>query len=248
MRKIDSECVSVERQKLLDDLHSKYCHGNRRWQRWAYLRKKYSWLFVIQGTLFLKRSLDIILSIALLAALSPLMLLVALLIKLTDRGPLFYVTDRVGRWSKPFRFPKFRSMVSNANRMKAEGDDLNHHDTGVTFKARNDPRVTWIGRIIRKTSIDELPQLWCVLKGEMSLVGPRPPVPDEVEKYTQGDRRRLEVRPGITCFWQVSGRADIPFSKQVEIDLQYIESQGILMDLWVLLKTIPAVLTGKGAY
>jgi lipopolysaccharide/colanic/teichoic acid biosynthesis glycosyltransferase len=113
---------------------------------------------------------------------------------------------------------------------------------------KNDPRVTWIGRIIRKFSIDELPQLWCVLIGDMSLVGPRPPVPREVALYTLKDRRRLESTPGLTCIWQVSGRGDIPFPQQVELDVEYIESQSLWLDLKILLKTVPAVLTGKGAY
>jgi len=118
----------------------------------------------------------------------------------------------------------------------------------VTFKMKRDPRVTWIGRIIRKFSIDELPQLWCVLKGDMTLVGPRPPVPREVAAYTLADRRRLDVTPGLTCFWQVSGRSDIAFPQQVQLDVQYIESQSLWVDFVVLLKTIPAVLLGKGAY
>jgi lipopolysaccharide/colanic/teichoic acid biosynthesis glycosyltransferase len=113
---------------------------------------------------------------------------------------------------------------------------------------KKDPRVTWIGRIIRKVSIDELPQLWNVLKGDMSLVGPRPPVPKEVELYTLSDRRRLDIIPGITCIWQVSGRGDIAFDEQVQLDVQYIESQSFWIDIKILLKTIPAVLTGKGAY
>ena len=118
----------------------------------------------------------------------------------------------------------------------------------ITFKMKKDPRITWIGRIIRKLSIDELPQLWCVLKGDMSLVGPRPPVPSEVEKYTLSDRRRLDIKPGLTCIWQVSGRGDIPFKEQVKLDVQYIESQSIWLDIKIILLTVPAVLTGKGAY
>jgi lipopolysaccharide/colanic/teichoic acid biosynthesis glycosyltransferase len=122
------------------------------------------------------------------------------------------------------------------------------HPEEKTFKIKRDPRITWIGRIIRKWSLDELPQLWCVLKGEMSLVGPRPPLPQEVEKYTLQERRRLDVRPGLTCIWQVSGRSEIPFSKQVALDVQYIESQSFWLDFKLLLKTIPAVILGRGAY
>lgn len=121
-------------------------------------------------------------------------------------------------------------------------------DGGVLFKMKHDPRVTRVGRFIRKASIDELPQLWNVFVGDMSLVGPRPPVPSEVDQYSLSDRRRLDVVPGITCIWQVSGRSDIPFPEQVELDVQYIDSQSLLTDLKILLNTIPAVLLGKGAY
>ena len=127
---------------------------------------------------------------------------------------------------------------------------MNYNDLkeGVTFKIKRDPRITWIGRILRKTSMDELPQLWCVLKGEMSLVGPRPPLPEEVSLYILQDRSRLDVTPGLTCIWQVSGRSEIPFSSQVKLDREYIESQSFWLDLKLLLKTIPAVILGRGAY
>jgi lipopolysaccharide/colanic/teichoic acid biosynthesis glycosyltransferase len=139
-------------------------------------------------------------------------------------------------------------MVVNAEALKDTLLSQNVHKEGVTFKMKKDPRVTWIGGIIRKLSIDELPQLWCVLKGDMSLVGPRPPVPREVAQYSLADRRRLDVTPGLTCIWQVSGRGDIPFPQQVELDVQYIQSQSFWLDIKLLLKTIPAVLLGKGAY
>ncbi|UCD91022.1 MAG: sugar transferase [Desulfobacterales bacterium] len=139
-------------------------------------------------------------------------------------------------------------MVVEAETIKDSIFDQRDHEDRITFKMKKDPRITWIGRIIRKLSVDELPQLWNVLKGDMSLVGPRPPVPREVEQYTLLDRRRLDVIPGLTCFWQVSGRGDIPFDQQVELDVQYIESQSFWTDIKILFKTIPAVLTGKGAY
>lgn len=138
-------------------------------------------------------------------------------------------------------------MVINAEEIKDRLLDQSDLGDSVTFKMKKDPRVTWVGRIIRKFSIDELPQLWCVLKGDISLVGPRPPVPREVAEYTLADRRRLDTTPGLTCTWQVSGRSDIPFEKQVELDVKYIESQSLTMDLLLLLKTIPAVLVGKGS-
>jgi exopolysaccharide biosynthesis polyprenyl glycosylphosphotransferase len=196
----------------------------------------------------LKRLVDVVGAAVLLLALSPLFLIVALLIKLNDRGPVLFWQLRVGRWGRPFWFPKFRSMVVNAEELKAKLLAQNDHGDSVTFKMKRDPRITWIGRIIRKTSIDELPQLWCVLKGDMSLVGPRPPVPQEVAKYTLTQRRRLEVSPGLTCLWQIGGRGDLPFSRQVELDIEYIESRSLWMDLRILVKTIPAVLLGRGAY
>jgi lipopolysaccharide/colanic/teichoic acid biosynthesis glycosyltransferase len=222
--------------------------GRGTWLRYLrYWRKKYMFLFVTGGAKTLKRFLDITVSLGLLVSLLPLFLLVALLIKLTGGGPVLFWQTRVGRWGREFPFPKFRSMVANAEQLKGELLAENDHKVGVTFKMAKDPRVTWIGRIIRKLSIDELPQLWCVLKGDMSLVGPRPPIPAEVAKYTLTDRRRLDVTPGLTCIWQVSGRSTLPFPKQVELDIQYIESQSFWLDIKLLLKTIPAVLLGKGA-
>lgn len=196
----------------------------------------------------LKRLLDILVAGLALIALLPVLLSVALMIKLTDHGPILFWQTRIGKWGKPFRFPKFRSMVVNAEVLQKQLLIDNHHGECVTFKMRKDPRITWIGRIIRKTSIDELPQLWCVLKGDMSLVGPRPALVREVEQYSLDDRRRLDVTPGITCIWQVNGRADIPFDQQVELDVQYIKEQSLWTDIKLLLKTIPAVITGRGAY
>ncbi len=183
-----------------------------------------------------------------LLCLAPLFAVVALLIKLTDRGPVLFWQKRVGRWGREFPFPKFRSMVVNAEKLKAQLLARNDHKDGVTFKMKRDPRVTWVGRLIRRLSVDELPQLWCVLKGDMSLVGPRPPVPNEVARYTLEDRRRLDVTPGLTCIWQVSGRGNIPFPQQVKLDVDYIEQRGLWLDFRLLLRTIPAVLTGKGAF
>jgi lipopolysaccharide/colanic/teichoic acid biosynthesis glycosyltransferase len=173
---------------------------------------------------------------------------VILLIKITDRGPVLFWQTRVGRWGREFALPKFRSMVVDAELLQDALRERSGQPAGVTFKMKRDPRVTWIGRIIRKFSIDELPQLWCVLKGEMSLVGPRPPLPSEVAQYTLTERRRLEVVPGLTCSWQVGGRSDIAFPQQVALDVQYIESQSLGLDLKLLLHTIPAVILGRGAY
>ena len=195
----------------------------------------------------LKRGIDIIGSLFGLILLSPVFALTALAIKVEDRGPVFFASDRAGKWGKRFKMYKFRSMILEADQLKE--DLLDQNETGgVIFKMKHDPRITRVGRLIRKLSIDELPQLYNVLRGDMSLVGPRPHPPKEVELYTLTDRRRLDATPGLTCFWQVSGRSDINFETQVRLDVQYIESQSLWGDLKLLLKTIPAVLTGRGAY
>lgn len=196
--------------------------------------------------LLAKRIVDIGISAITLLVLSPLLLLTALLIKLTSPGPVFFVQDRVGMNQRRFHLYKFRSMVVNADEMKKELAHLNELD-GPAFKIGNDPRITRIGRFIRKASIDELPQLYNVLKGEMSLVGPRPPLPDEVSQYQWLFRRRLSVKPGITCVWQVSGRNETTFDEWMKMDKQYVENWSLLLDFKILLKTIPAVLFCRGA-
>ena len=216
--------------------------------KWRYWRKKYAWIIVVGSAKALKRIIDILGSSLLFLSLWPLLLVLALCIKLTDGGPVLFWQTRIGLWGKEFPFPKFRSMVVNAEQLKDDLLEQSDHNDSITFKMKNDPRVTWIGRFIRKLSLDELPQLWCVLKGDMSLVGPRPPVPREVAEYTLADRRRLDAIPGLTCIWQVSGRGDIPFDQQVKLDVQYIESRSFRMDIKLLFSTIPAVLLGKGAY
>jgi exopolysaccharide biosynthesis polyprenyl glycosylphosphotransferase len=194
----------------------------------------------------IKRLFDIISSAAALVALSPLLVTVALIIKLTSRGPIFFKQKRVGLHGKPFNMLKFRSMVVNAEELKAKLEALNEQ-TGPVFKIKNDPRITRIGRFIRKYSIDELPQLLNVLRGEMSVVGPRPPLPSEVEKYAAWQRRRLSVRPGLTCIWQVSGRNQISFEEWMYLDMQYIDNWTLLTDLSLILRTVPVVITGSGA-
>jgi len=170
------------------------------------------------------------------------------LVKLTDGGPMLFIQNRVGRGGQVFRCYKLRSMVVDAERVKKELLAANQHADARTFKIVNDPRITWIGKIARKYSIDELPQLFNVLKGDMSLVGPRPPVPSEVALYNSYDFRRLEVKPGLTCLWQISGRSNLAFPEQVKLDVDYIQRRSLAFDLKILLMTIPAVLTAKGAY
>lgn len=242
---------SASRVELVEELYRHYgkpALSRSFRQRWRFLRKRYSWSFIVGGANAFKRFLDITVSAGMLILLAPLFLLVAAAIKVTDRGPVIFWQVRVGQWGREFAFPKFRSMVIDAERLKDQLLQKNDHKAGVTFKMKHDPRITWIGRFIRTLSVDELPQLWCVLRGDMSLVGPRPPLPREVAQYTLRDRRRLDAQPGLTCIWQVSGRGDIPFDRQVALDLKYIESQSPWLDLLLLMRTVPAILTGRGAY
>jgi lipopolysaccharide/colanic/teichoic acid biosynthesis glycosyltransferase len=223
------------------------CSAPRRARLRAW-RKRLAWRAVVGGASALKRAVDVVVAALALVALCPLFALVAAAIKLTDGGPVLFWQTRVGQRGRELRFPKFRSMGLDAEKKKDALLAANDHGGSVTFKMKRDPRVTPVGRIIRKLSIDEMPQLWLVLTGDMSLVGPRPPVPREVEKYTLADRRRLDVKPGLTCIWQVSGRGDIPFEKQVRLDVDYIESRSLWLDLKLLFQTVPAVVLGRGAY
>ncbi len=241
---------SVKEEKVqgeqVDEMIARFTKGGKVKRSYAF--KRVLWRGVVRSTLFLKRLMDIFATMMALILLSPLFLIVGLIIRFTDGGKVFYYQQRVGKQGRIFSFPKFRSMVVNADKMKDQLLQQSEREGDITFKMKKDPRVTAIGRFIRRFSIDELPQLWCVIKGDMSLVGPRPPLPREVALYTQEDRRRLEVIPGLTGIWQVSGRADIGFEDQVKLDVLYIESHSIWLDIKLLFLTIPAVLTGRGAY
>ncbi len=195
-----------------------------------------------------KRALDVAFALFLMLLGLPLAFLVAFLVRLTSRGPVLYWQQRVGKDGVLFWFPKFRTMVANAEHLRDSLEPHNHHAGDILFKLRNDPRVTPLGRVLRKSSLDELPQLYCVLRGEMSLVGPRPPLPHEVARYSCRELGRLRVVPGLTCLWQVKGRSELPFQEQVRLDLDYIAQQGLWLDLKILFATIPAVLFGRGAY
>ncbi len=196
----------------------------------------------------IKRAMDASLAGLGVLALSPLFLLLAVVIRLDSRGPVLFSQTRVGEGGREFRCWKFRSMFVDAEARKAELENENEMAGGVTFKMKQDPRITRVGRFIRKASIDELPQLWNVFVGDMSLVGPRPAVPSEVAQYTPYERGRLDVKPGITCFWQVSGRSDLPFDEQVRLDIEYAKVRSLKVDIGLLLRTIPAVLFARGAY
>ncbi|HVK04712.1 MAG TPA: sugar transferase [Armatimonadaceae bacterium] len=199
------------------------------------------------GYIVAKRALDVLVAGGLMVLLFPLLLLVGIAIVVEDRGPMLYYQTRVGRNGRHFRFYKFRSMVRNADALKAQLAAKNESD-GPAFKMKNDPRVTRIGRILRRYSIDELPQLLNVLKGEMSLVGPRPHLPSEVAQYTGRQADRLAVQPGLLCLREVLGRSNVSFEQWVEWDLLYTEHRSLRTDMWILLRTLPAVFMADGAY
>jgi lipopolysaccharide/colanic/teichoic acid biosynthesis glycosyltransferase len=194
-----------------------------------------------------KRLFDLVMAAFALVILFPILLLVGLAIVLEDGGPVLYYQTRVGRNGLPFRFYKFRSMVRNADNLKDQLAAKNEAN-GPIFKIKNDPRVTRVGRLLRRSSLDELPQLLNVLRGEMSIVGPRPHLPREVDSYTERQRSRLAVQPGLVCLREVFGRSNLTFEQWVELDLLYIENRSLRTDLAVLAHLIPAVLCGEGAY
>ena len=193
-----------------------------------------------------KNTFDFAVSTCLILLLSPILLSLAILIKLDSRGPLLFFQERVGQNQRRFKMLKFRTMVTNAEELRAELEAWNEAD-GPVFKIKDDPRITRVGKYLRKYSLDEFPQLFNVWIGEMSLVGPRPPIPKEVEGYTWSQRRRLSVRPGMTGLWQVSGRSDTSFQEWVELDLQYIDNWSLWNDFLILLRTFKAVAVGRGA-
>ncbi len=194
-----------------------------------------------------KRTMDLLGALLGLLLFLPFFPLVALAIKLNSRGPVLYKSIRLGKDGKPFTFYKFRSMVDGAHESRNFLLHLNEVE-GPVFKIARDPRVTWVGGLLRRTSVDEVPQLLNVLRGDMSLIGPRPPIPEEVEKYEPWQRRRLDVKPGITCLWQISGRSKLGFDEWMRLDIRYIQYMSFLLDLKILLRTIPAVLSRDGAY
>jgi exopolysaccharide biosynthesis polyprenyl glycosylphosphotransferase len=196
--------------------------------------------------LAVKRAVDVVVSAALLVPAAPLIAVAGLLVRATSPGPIFFRQPRCGLYGRRIEVWKLRTMCVDAEARQAELQVRNEMD-GPVFKLRDDPRVTPVGRFLRRFSIDELPQLWNVLKGDMSLVGPRPPMLGEVSQYTPADRRRLSMRPGLTCIWQVSGRNRIGFGEWVKLDLEYIDNWSLALDLALLLRTIPAVLSGRGA-
>ena len=195
----------------------------------------------------IKRLMDVLLSALALVIFSPVFLVTAVLIKREDRGPVFFVQQRAGKDMRPFAIYKFRSMYVNADEKMAEM--MKHNEqTGHAFKIKDDPRITRVGKVIRRFSIDELPQLINIIKGDMSIVGPRPILTYQMEACNPYERQRLVVQPGLTCYWQIGGRADVTWEEWVELDLDYIEDMGMWTDLKMNLRTVPAVFRGDGAY
>ncbi len=222
----------------MDDLQLRACYVVDQWALFSNVSRHY---------LFIKRVFDIIVSLLAIILLLPLFLVVAVVIKLDSRGPVLFIQERNGHRGKQFKMYKFRSMVEDAECNICMLEDKNEA-SGYMFKIKKDPRITHIGKIIRKTSIDELPQLLNVLKGEMSIVGPRPPIPREVVKYDAWHNLRLSVIPGLTGLWQVSGRNDLGFEEMVRLDLKYIRERSIKYDLKIILKTIPVLFGDNSAF
>lgn len=197
--------------------------------------------------LLLKRIADVVMSVLSLVLLSPLMLVIAAAIRITSPGSVLFRQTRCGLGGRKFTLFKFRSMVNNAEQLRAELHQLNERD-GPAFKISDDPRITPVGRILRRFSLDELPQLWNILRGDMSFVGPRPAIPGEVERYEPWQRRRLRMRPGLTCIWVLEGRSDVDFHRWIQLDLAYIDNWSLWLDCKIFFRTIPIVISGKGAY
>ena len=206
------------------------------------------WTAVVRGATALKRIFDLIVSSLALICLSPIFVAAALLIELEDGGPIFFKQSRIGFRGDPFLIWKFRSMIINAEAVAQNLIEQNKAKDTIDLKLSGDPRITRVGRFIRKYSVDELPQFWNVFLGDMSIVGPRPVVAAEVADYNVEERRRLLAKPGLTCFWQIGGRTDLDFESQVRLDIEYIKSRNIWVDIKLLSLTVPAVLLGKGAY
>ena len=207
-----------------------------------------NWLLLLTVRAATRRALDIVGAIAGLGLLAPLLLITATAIRIESPGPVLFRQVRVGKRGRLFTMFKFRSMRITAEAEQQALYANNESADGVIFKMKRDPRVTRVGRLIRRLSIDELPQLLNVLRGDMSIVGPRPAVPAEVEHYDLQARKRLQTKPGLTCLWQISGRSELAFSEQIDLDLRYLQARSLMKDIEIIAKTVPAVIAGRGAY
>lgn len=242
------ESVYQARRELFETLNIPATKADVAFLKWKQRSRLVFWETALRSLLAIKRTLDILISLVALVLLMPLFAVVAICILIDDGFPVLLMQKRVGLYGREFRLHKFRSMCRNADQMKVGLEDQNESDDGVIFKMKNDPRITRVGRVLRRFSIDEMPQFLNALLGDLSVVGPRPPLPEEVAQYSLSDRKRLQVKPGITCLWQIQGRSEIPFEGLVSLDMQYIQSQSFLKDIIIIVKTIPAVLFGRGAY
>ncbi|MCC7300476.1 MAG: sugar transferase [Verrucomicrobia bacterium] len=243
-----NESVYQARRELFKTLDLPVSKADIKRLRWRQRGRLFVWEWALSSLLVIKRLMDVVCSLMAILLLTPLFVVVSVLIVLEDGWPVLYVQQRVGINGRIFNFYKFRSMRRGADRLKEQLMAQNESSGGVIFKMKKDPRITRVGRILRRFSIDEMPQFFNVLSGDLSLVGPRPPLPAEVAQYTLNDRKRLHVKPGLTCLWQIGGRSEIPFEQQVRLDMEYIHSRSVWQDIRIMLKTIPAVLFGRGAY
>ena len=218
---------------------------------WASLRARFAvrgWLLRLALRAAARRAIDVLGASAGLLLLAPLLFGTALAIRIDSPGPVLFRQTRIGKRGRPFTMYKFRSMRITAEAEKDALRTSNESRDGVLFKMQRDPRVTRVGRIIRRLSIDELPQLLNILRGDMSIVGPRPALPSEVAQYDFEARKRLQARPGLTCLWQIGGRSELAFSEQVDLDLRYLQSRSLAKDIEIIARTVPAIIQGKGAY
>ena len=242
------ESVYRARRDLFETLNIPATKADVAILKWKQRARLAFWETGLRSLLVIKRTVDIAISLIALVVLIPLFLMVAVCILIDDGFPVVLQQRRVGLYGREFRLFKFRSMCRGADKMKADLLEQNEFGGDVMFKMKNDPRITRIGRVLRRFSIDETPQFLNVLLGDLAVVGPRPPLPEEVAKYSLSDRKRLHVKPGLTCLWQIQGRSDVPFDRVVSLDMQYIQSQSIFKDIVIIIKTIPVVLFGRGAY
>ncbi len=240
--------VYKARRELFDRMEIPVTKADARILKWKQRWRLVLWEGMLRSLLVVKRIVDVGVSVIAMILLLPLYLLVPLCILIEDGFPVIYTQKRVGLNGREFRFYKYRTMVRNADALRDTLIEQAGAENDVTFKMKDDPRVLKCGRFLRRSSIDEIPQFVNVLIGDLSLVGPRPPLAEEVRQYTLAERKRLHVKPGLTCLWQIGGRADVPFDEQVGLDMQYIQSQSLWKDIIIMLKTIPAVLFGRGAY
>ena len=242
------ESIYLARREMFERMDVPVTRADIAVLRWKQRSRLAFWETGLRSLFVIKRFVDIIVSLLALIVLIPLFGLVAICVLIDDGFPVMFRQKRVGLYGHEFYLHKFRTMCRDAEKQQAALAPQNESLDGMMFKIKKDPRITRVGRVLRRFSIDETPQFLNVLVGDLSLVGPRPPLPSEVARYSLADRKRLHVKPGLTCLWQVQGRSDVSFETLMSLDMQYIRSQSAWKDLVIIIKTIPAVLFGRGAY